>query len=71
MPKFLVDESTGEKVARAICSEGFDTISVIEKMRGARDLEIIRKAIAEKRIIVTMTRILVNLFFVFDFCQQV
>ncbi len=53
MLKFLVDESTGRKVAIAIRSEGFDTISVIDDLRGARDLAIIQRAIKEQRIIVT------------------
>ncbi len=57
MLKFLVDESTGKKVAQAIQEEGYDTISVIDEMRGAGDFEIIKKAIREERIIVTEKQI--------------
>jgi len=40
-----VDESTGKRVAQAL-KEGYgDTISVIGKMRGAKDEEVIQRAI--------------------------
>ena len=50
--RFLVDESTGQKVAEALRKEGFDVLSVIEDMRGADDIEIIQR-VNEGRIIVT------------------
>jgi len=49
----LVDESTGGKVAEALPKEGFDVLSVIEDMRRADDIEIIRRAFNEGRVIVT------------------
>lgn len=51
--KFLVDECTGIGVSKKLCELGFDSVSVIECMKGAEDEEIIQKAVAEKRIIVT------------------
>lgn len=53
MYKFIVDESTGHRVAELLIAEGFDVVSVISQMRGADDLSIIHRAISEKRIIVT------------------
>lgn len=51
--KFIVDESTGDKVAELLRNEGFDVVSVMSQMRGVDDLSIIQTAIMEERIIVT------------------
>ncbi len=51
--KFLVDECTGIWVSRKLTQMGFDSVSVIEYMKGASDEEIVRKAVEENRIIVT------------------
>ena len=51
--KFLVDECTGIWVSRKLTELGFDSVSVIECMKGASDEEIVQKAIEEKRVIVT------------------
>jgi len=51
--KFLVDECTGIWVSRKLTQLGFDSVSVIESMKGASDEEIVRKAVEEKRVIVT------------------
>ncbi len=53
MYKFIVDESTGDRVAELLRDEGFDVVSVISQMRGTDDLSIIQRAIVEERIIVT------------------
>lgn len=53
MLKFLVDESTGIKVSKKLKQLGFDTISVIETMKGAKDIRVLRKAMEENRIIIT------------------
>ncbi|PSG98530.1 MAG: hypothetical protein BRC29_00195 [Nanohaloarchaea archaeon SW_7_43_1] len=50
--KFIVDESTGKKVADFL-NEDYDTVFVGEEMLGASDSEIIKKARREDRIIVT------------------
>lgn len=52
MLKFLVDESTGIGVSEKLKNMGFDSVSVIETMKGAEDLEVIREAKKENRIIV-------------------
>ncbi|MBO3840562.1 MAG: DUF5615 family PIN-like protein [Thermoproteota archaeon] len=51
--RLLLDESIGIKVYSKLKQMGFDVVSVIHSMRGADDEEIIRKAIDEKRVIVT------------------
>jgi predicted nuclease of predicted toxin-antitoxin system len=51
--KFLVDECTGIWVSKKLTQLGFDSVSVIECMKGASDEEIVKKAIEEKRVIVT------------------
>jgi len=51
--KFLVDESTGIRVSEKLKQEGFDSVSVIEIMKGAEDIEITKRAKKENRIIVT------------------
>lgn len=51
--RFLVDESTGIAVSRKLKQMNFDVVSVIQFMKGATDLEIMRKAIDENRVIIT------------------
>lgn len=51
--KFLVDESTGIIVSEKLTQMGFDSISVIACMRGADDEEIMKRAVAEKHILIT------------------
>ena len=53
MLKFLIDESTGIRVSEKLKQEGFDSVSVIEIMKGAEDIEIVERAKKENRIIVT------------------
>ncbi len=51
--KFLVDECTGILVSNKLKEMGFDSVSVIECMKGAFDEEIIRKAVEENRMLIT------------------
>jgi predicted nuclease of predicted toxin-antitoxin system len=52
--KFLVDECTGPGVARWLREHtAYDIFSVYEEQRGMSDDEILRKAVAEERIIIT------------------
>jgi len=51
--KFLVDESTGLKVSEELKQMGFDTVSVIETMKGTEDIAVIQKALEENRIIIS------------------
>lgn len=53
MLRFLVDESTGIKVSEKLKQMGFDSVSVIEIMRGAEDIDVIKRAKKTNRIIVT------------------
>jgi predicted nuclease of predicted toxin-antitoxin system len=51
--RFLVDESTGSAVAEFLRKEGHDVTAVAESMPQEIDSEILRKAVAEIRIVVT------------------
>ena len=51
--KFLVDESTGQKVVEALRLEGYDVFSVNEHFPGINDVEILQFAFNQGRIIVT------------------
>ena len=51
--KFIVDECTGRRVADFLKEEGFDTKYVSETDPQATDTEIMEKAFAEDRIIIT------------------
>jgi predicted nuclease of predicted toxin-antitoxin system len=51
--KFLVDECTGLSVSRKLAQLGFDSVSVIESMKGASDEDVLQKAVEENRVIIT------------------
>ena len=51
--KFLVDECTGIAVSEKLKQMNFDSVSVIECMKGAEDEEIIKRAVEEDRILIT------------------
>lgn len=51
--RFLVDECTGVDVVRALRDAGYDVLAVSESMPGADDAEILARAVAEERIVVT------------------
>ena len=51
--RFLVDECTGPAVAQWLRRQGHDVFSVYEEARGLGDDEVIRKAFAESRILIT------------------
>lgn len=53
MLKFLVDESSGRKVAETLLQDGFDAISAIRLMRSAKDKVILKKAVNDDRILIT------------------
>jgi predicted nuclease of predicted toxin-antitoxin system len=53
MPKFIVDECTGIAVAHFLRTQGFDAVSVSEESPQTSDLDILRRAVAEQRIVVT------------------
>jgi predicted nuclease of predicted toxin-antitoxin system len=51
--KFLVDECTGIEVSKKLKEMNFDSVSVIEYMKGAEDEEIMQRAVKENRVIIT------------------
>lgn len=51
--RFLVDESTGIQVSLFLTSQGFDSISATEKFLGFNDLNLLKIAEIEKRIVIT------------------
>src|SRR5436305_1543330 len=51
--RFLVDECTGPKVAEWLREQSHDVFSVYDEARGLEDDDIIQKAFAENRILIT------------------
>ncbi len=51
--RFLVDECTGPAVANWLRAQQHDVFSVYETARGIDDDDVIRRAFAEDRILVT------------------
>jgi predicted nuclease of predicted toxin-antitoxin system len=51
--RFLVDECTGPAVARWLRAQQHHVFSVYEEARGADDDEVIQRAFAENRILIT------------------
>jgi predicted nuclease of predicted toxin-antitoxin system len=55
--RFLVDECAGPSVARWLVSKGHDVFSVFDSARDISDMEILERAFAEERIIVTNDKV--------------
>ena len=53
MLKFLIDESSGKRLADFLKEKGFDTVYVGDWLRGANDENILQKSSQEDRILVT------------------
>jgi predicted nuclease of predicted toxin-antitoxin system len=51
--RFLADESCDFAVVRALRAQGHDVAAVVETSRGARDVEVIRLAQEEHRVLLT------------------
>jgi predicted nuclease of predicted toxin-antitoxin system len=51
--KFLVDECTGPAVAAWLHAHNHDVFSVFDQAKGMVDDDVIRKALAEQRILIT------------------
>ena len=51
--RFLVDESVSGDVTNYLRSSGHDVLSIVEAARGAIDEEILARASAEQRILIT------------------
>jgi predicted nuclease of predicted toxin-antitoxin system len=53
MPKFIVDECTGIAVVYFLRDQGYDAVGVGEQMPQAKDSDILTRALAEQRVVVT------------------
>jgi predicted nuclease of predicted toxin-antitoxin system len=51
--RFIVDESTGTAVVEYLRSVGHDVLAVAEAMPQAKDMDILARAVRERRILVT------------------
>lgn len=51
--RFLVDECTGPAVAWWLRAQGYDVFSVYDEAQGADDDEVVQKAFADNRILIT------------------
>ncbi|MGB9182044.1 MAG: DUF5615 family PIN-like protein [Pyrinomonadaceae bacterium] len=51
--RFLVDECTGPSVARWLRGQGHEVFSIFDEARGMIDDDVIQKAYAENRILIT------------------
>ncbi len=51
--RFLVDECTGPRVAEWLAQENHDVFSIYQSSRGIDDDEVLEKAVAEGRIVIT------------------
>jgi predicted nuclease of predicted toxin-antitoxin system len=54
--RFLVDECTGPRVADWLTNQGRDVFSAFHQSRGASDEELLNRANAEDRILITNDR---------------
>lgn len=55
-PKLLFDENIGAIVAASLRQEGYDVVSILEETPGAQDREVLERARAERRILITLDR---------------
>ena len=51
--RFLVDESTGPRVAEWLAAQGHDVVSIYHSARGADDDYIVQMAYNENRVLIT------------------
>jgi predicted nuclease of predicted toxin-antitoxin system len=51
--RFVVDECTGPAVGRWLVSQGHDVLSIYDQARGISDDEVLERAHAEGRILIT------------------
>ena len=53
MLRFLVDESSGRKLSKALTDGGHDAVFVGNIMLGSKDEQVLEKAVQENRILIT------------------
>jgi predicted nuclease of predicted toxin-antitoxin system len=63
MPKFLFDENMGKTVTEHFLSAGHDVVSVSDVLRGAPDTEVLKHAVKEERVLVTLDKDFAELIF--------
>ena len=51
--RFLADENCDFIVVRSLRAEGYDVLAVVEDLPAASDLQVIRHAVEDKRIVLT------------------
>ncbi|MCF6148268.1 MAG: DUF5615 family PIN-like protein [Candidatus Kuenenia sp.] len=54
--KFLVDVGVGKKVEKWLLNQGYDTVNVRDIDPHLSDKEILRTAVSEKRMVITMDK---------------
>jgi predicted nuclease of predicted toxin-antitoxin system len=54
--RFLVDECTGPGVAKWLAEQGHDVFSAFDQAKGAADVDLLDRAVAEDRILLTNDR---------------
>lgn len=54
--RFLVDECTGPSVARWLVAQGHDAASIFDESPGLADTQVLQRAVAENRILITNDR---------------
>lgn len=55
-PRLLLDENIGHQVSASLKEAGWDVVSVLEASPGVSDMEVMKLARKEKRLIVTLDR---------------
>ncbi len=55
-PKLLLDENIGKRVYLWLKEKGYDIVSIIEESPGIEDIKILKRALKENRIVVTLDR---------------
>lgn len=58
--KFVADENLGIQVPNFLKTSGFDIISITEIAPGNTDIEVLNIANTENRILITLTRCVIN-----------
>ena len=56
MMKWSADEDIPRPSIRRLRDEGFDVVAVIDEMPGAKDHEVLARAVAESRVLLTFDR---------------
>jgi len=54
--KFLADENIDQPIVEKLRSREFDITAVEEEIKGASDIEVLKKAVNEERVLITFDR---------------